>query len=413
MTIPGLLLKQLYTFGSLMNVEGGVKFSIKNRLSDAVLTGIQSVKFNGAEVPKDDIKIDFGDGQFFSPDQISLNCPLDFPLRKTLDIIARTVALPLGKHQIEVEFDTRPFGELRLKVNCAIAEVDDHLLRVPRSVTDDYSPEVIEKRQEFVEQFSRVQLQHLKHYSFDPHLTKGNCEQFTGVAQVPLGFAGPLQVNGEHAQGEFLIPLATTEGTLVASYNRGIKVLNLCGGVKCTVVGDAMQRAPVFVFDDARAGRKFEKWVQAHLEKIREQAEITSSVAKLKYIDFYLANKFVFLINEAIPMLAADDESAFANGGQDGVTGGFGEKVRQPGIRHFKVLDGLLRLGLQIFGAGGESWEQNRDQQRGQECGLAYSFHNIYLSSFRFSFWSSCFGEARGSSCEFVTAAGATCYLHD
>ena len=77
------------------------------------------------------------------------------------------------------------------------------------------------------------------------------------MAQIPIGFAGPIQVNGEFAQGEFLIPLATSEGTLIASYNRGIKVLNLSGGVKCTVVSDAMQRAPVFVFDDARDGRNF------------------------------------------------------------------------------------------------------------------------------------------------------------
>jgi hydroxymethylglutaryl-CoA reductase (NADPH) len=87
MTIPSLLLKQLYTFGSLMNVEGGVKFSIKNRLSDAMLTGIESVKFNGAEVPKNNVKLDIGNGQILSPDQISLSCPLDFPLRKTLDIV--------------------------------------------------------------------------------------------------------------------------------------------------------------------------------------------------------------------------------------------------------------------------------------------------------------------------------------
>ena len=132
-------------------------------------------------------------------------------------------------------------------------------------------------------------------HSFDPHLTKGNCENFIGVAQVPIGFAGPITINGEHAKGDFLIPMATTEGTLVASYNRGIKVLNLSGGVRCTVVGDAMQRAPVFVFDDARAGREFVAWVAEFLPKIREEAEATSSVAKLQYIDPYQANKFVFL----------------------------------------------------------------------------------------------------------------------
>jgi len=116
-----------------------------------------------------------------------------------------------------------------------------------------------------------------------------------GVSQVPLGVAGPLTVNGEHADGEFLIPMATSEGTLVASYNRGIKVGNLSGGIKSTIVGDYMQRAPVFVFNDAREGREFKNWVIDRTEQIREEAEATSSVAELKYIDSYLSNNFVYL----------------------------------------------------------------------------------------------------------------------
>ncbi len=79
---------------------------------------------------------------------------------------------------------------------------------------------------------------------------------------MPIGFAGPVRINGEHAKGDFVIPLATTEGTLVASYNRGMKVLNLSGGVTCTVVGDCMQRAPVFIFDSAREARDFSSWVR-------------------------------------------------------------------------------------------------------------------------------------------------------
>ena len=63
----------------------------------------------------------------------------------------------------------------------------------------------------------------------------------------------------------------------------------------CTVVGDSMQRAPVFVFDYARDARDFVVWVDANIGKIREEAEATSSVAKLTYIDRYLANKLVFL----------------------------------------------------------------------------------------------------------------------
>jgi hydroxymethylglutaryl-CoA reductase (NADPH) len=126
-------------------------------------------------------------------------------------------------------------------------------------------------------------------------MTRGNVENFTGVAQVPLAVIGPVRVNGEHADGDFLVPLATTEGTLVASYNRGVKVLNLAGGVTTTVLYESMQRAPVFIFDSAREARDFKGWVEDHLEEIRAVAEATSSVAKLKYIDPFHSNQFVFL----------------------------------------------------------------------------------------------------------------------
>ena len=159
----------------------------------------------------------------------------------------------------------------------------------------DHTPAVIAHRQEFVEQTSGVHLDHLRRFSFDPATTRGNIESLTGVAQVPLGIAGPLRINGEYAQGEFLIPLATTEGSLVASYNRGMKVLNESGGVTCTIVEDHMQRAPVFIFPSAREARGFRDWVQEHLVEIRTAAESTSHVAKLQGIETYLSNNFAFL----------------------------------------------------------------------------------------------------------------------
>ncbi|HRF97410.1 MAG TPA: hypothetical protein PLZ51_19515, partial [Aggregatilineales bacterium] len=106
---------------------------------------------------------------------------------------------------------------------------DEHLIRIPRDTTDDYSENIIKERQAFVEDFTGAKLEHLPKYSFDPHITKGNVEHFIGVAQVPIGCAGPILIDGEHAVGEFIVPMATSEGTLVASYNRGIKVLNLSG----------------------------------------------------------------------------------------------------------------------------------------------------------------------------------------
>ncbi len=292
--IPSMLLKQLYTFSSLKNGDGFVKFSVKNRLSDATITGVDWLQISGQVVPMDQVTLDLGDGVILSPEDIAAN-PLAFPLRQELDIIAIMEPLPLGKHKIELHFDTTPFGKLKLKVDGAISEEKPHQIKIPRSRTDDYGDDIIHERQAFVENFTGKKLEHIPHYSFDPHLLQGNIENFSGVAQIPLGFAGPITVHGEHAQGDFIIPLATTEGTLVASYSRGMKILNLSGGVTVSVVADAMQRAPVFVFANAREARDFVAWVDANIDDIRDRAEATSSVAKLEYVDPYLASKFAYL----------------------------------------------------------------------------------------------------------------------
>ncbi len=295
MSIPSLLLKQLYTFGSLKNADAGARFSIKNRLSDATFTGLVNLRVDGKDIPLETIWLDLGEGITLRAGEISETHSLNFPLRRIVEINLKEHYLALGAHTIEILFDSKPFGRLKLKVEDAITEADDVIIRIPRSQVDDYAPDIIRSRQEFVRQFTQKQLDHTAHYTFDPHTAKGNIENFTGAVQLPLGFAGPLRINGEHARGDFLIPLATTEGTLVASYNRGMKVLNLCGGVDVSVVGDAMQRAPVFVFDDARAGRDFVAWVEANTDKLREEAEASSHVARLISIDPYLAHKFVYL----------------------------------------------------------------------------------------------------------------------
>ena len=295
MFVPSMLLKKLYTIGSLENENGSVAFSIKNRLSDARITGLRSVKINGKEVPKGGIAVQFTDGSVRQADGVSSANPIDFPLRKIVTLAFDHEALPEGKHEIEIAVDTEPFGKIKFAVDDSIASEPVNRVRIPRDDEDDYSEAAIKARQDFAERYTGAKLHHIRHYSIDPRQTAGNVEHFTGVAQIPIGLAGPLTVNGEHARGDFLIPMATSEGTLVASYNRGIKLLNLCGGVTCTVSGDAMQRAPVFVFDDAREARDFAKWVNDHHDKIAEEAEATSSVAKLQYIDTFLSNKFAYL----------------------------------------------------------------------------------------------------------------------
>lgn len=172
---------------------------------------------------------------------------------------------------------------------------DAHHIPHAKGSPEDYSPDLIEARQRYVERVTGVHLEHIGGFSIPPGETRGNIENLTGVAQIPLGIAGPLLVDGEHARGEFLIPLATTEGSLVASYSRGMKVASLAGGVKTTVSGDGMQRAPVFVFESAREARGFVQWIDENLAAIRAVAEATSHVARLMHIEPFLSNKFAFL----------------------------------------------------------------------------------------------------------------------
>jgi len=294
MKIPSLILKQLYTMGSLESIPDGVQFGLKNRLSDATLTGISGIAIDGETVPLENVRLE-ASGKTYAPGEITSDQPIDFPLRKLMTVKVRGMELDIGKHTVGIDFAASPFGRLSFEVKDAIREHEEKRVTVPYDKEDNYNPEIIAKRQAFIESACDVSLEHVPQYSFDPEMLRGNIENFTGVAQIPIGFAGPLTVNGEHARGEFLIPLATTEGTLVASYNRGMKVLNLSGGVTCTVSDDRMQRAPVFVFDSAREARDFRDWVDEQFDPIRLAAEASSSVAKLQNIDTYLANKFAYL----------------------------------------------------------------------------------------------------------------------
>lgn len=293
--IPGRILSKLFNRTSLRNVGDKVCFSVKNRLAPATLQRISRVELNGTEVQIECINISCEDDSSMPLDAITPEKPMDFPLGRLLTFFMDIDGLEAGTHELTVVFSTEPFGELRMSVKDGLNTGKHAPGTLPRDPENDYGKDIIRARQKFIREQTGVKLDHVTRYSIDPKSTRGNIEHFTGVAQVPIGFAGPLLVHGQHAQGEFYVPLATSEGTLVASYNRGMKVLHECGGVKCAVVGDNMQRAPVFIFEDASTARRFADWVVENMEGIREVAESTDPFVKLKYVDYYLANKFAYL----------------------------------------------------------------------------------------------------------------------
>lgn len=167
--------------------------------------------------------------------------------------------------------------------------------RIPRDRRNDYSEDMARQRREFLKEKSGEELEHTGQFSIDPAVLPGNIENFIGIVQMPVGIAGPVQINGEDAKGEFYIPLATTEGTLVASYSRGMRVINECGGVKTTVVEQYMQRAPAFIFTDAREAREFGQWVDQNFDSIKEVAESTTSIGKLQHIHQWSVSRTRYL----------------------------------------------------------------------------------------------------------------------
>lgn len=158
---------------------------------------------------------------------------------------------------------------------------------IPRDKDNNYTPAAIRARQEFIREQTGIDAAHVAHSSIDPATLAGNIENPIGAAQVPIGLAGPILIDGEHASGMTYVPMATTEGTLVASYSRGMRLLTEIGGVKVTIAERFMQRAPVFHFGDARQARDFGAWLTRNFESVKAAAETTTSVGKLSHIEQY------------------------------------------------------------------------------------------------------------------------------
>ncbi len=166
---------------------------------------------------------------------------------------------------------------------------------VPRHDVDDDAAEMACTRREFIRDATGADLGPLATYALEGCRVRGNIENFVGAAQVPIGVAGPLVVDGEFARGSFYVPLATTEGALVASYGRGMRALAECGGARTTVVERSMQRAPVFELGSAREAREFGGWITEHLDEIRAEAEATTRRGKLLRIEQFQVGPLRYL----------------------------------------------------------------------------------------------------------------------
>lgn len=117
-----------------------------------------------------------------------------------------------------------------------------------------------------------------------------------GTIKVPVGIAGPLRINGLHARGDFLVPLATTEAALVASYARGADIVTRAGGASAALLSEGIVRSPAFVFADIVEAGSFVAWAAENAAMLRAGAESTTRHGKLEAIDPVIDNDTVFLV---------------------------------------------------------------------------------------------------------------------
>ncbi|HEX4963465.1 MAG TPA: hydroxymethylglutaryl-CoA reductase [Thermoanaerobaculia bacterium] len=156
---------------------------------------------------------------------------------------------------------------------------------VPRFEEQGYAAEAIAARRAWVEKRTGARLAHVGAGSLPGEALRGNVENPVGAVQVPLGVAGPLRVKGEHAQGLFYVPLATTEGALVRSYERGMVALTRAGGATVRMLADENRVSPVFLFDGVAEAAAFARELPGLFDGLKAEAESTTRHGRLLRVE--------------------------------------------------------------------------------------------------------------------------------
>jgi hydroxymethylglutaryl-CoA reductase (NADPH) len=166
---------------------------------------------------------------------------------------------------------------------------------VPRLEEQGYAGEAVAARRRWLEERTGTGLAHVGAATVPSEEMRGNVENPIGAVQVPLGVAGPLRIEGEHARGLFYVPLATTEGALVRSYERGMTTLTRAGGAVARVLVDENRVSPVFVFDGVAEAAAFAREVEGFFEPLKAAAESTTRHGRLLRLEARPLGREVFV----------------------------------------------------------------------------------------------------------------------
>ena len=156
-------------------------------------------------------------------------------------------------------------------------------------------------------------------------------ENVIGYMPLPVGVAGPITLDGSLT----FLPMATTEGTLIASTSRGCKAINAAGGVQSVAVGDGMTRAPVVRFENVVLAGKAKSFIESpHGQQVlREAFESTTRWGKLQRVTVRMAGSYLYL-----RFKASTGEAMGMNLVGKGVQHALTRLVRDHGFEHMEIV---------------------------------------------------------------------------
>lgn len=166
---------------------------------------------------------------------------------------------------------------------------------VPRFKGQGYEPADVQRRREWLERKANVLLPMVGACAIPTTAMRGNIENPIGAAQIPLGVAGPLRVNGLHADGTYYVPLATTEGALVRSYERGMALLTRAGGATTRVFADGNVVAPSFFFESVADAHRFAARLPEWFDALRLAAQATTRHGRLERVESHAVGRTVIV----------------------------------------------------------------------------------------------------------------------
>lgn len=173
--------------------------------------------------------------------------------------------------------------------------MNEKIVRIPHDSRKNYDSDFVAERRAWLTKQTGSDLLNVSKYSIKSTDVRGNIENFIGVAQVPLGVVGPLKINGQFAKGTFYVPLATTEGALISTYQRGAIAITKAGGAKTVIINDENYLDPVFILKNLEDAQSFVTWTQNNYTHLSQKVQEVTKHGLLRNITPFIMGRRVIL----------------------------------------------------------------------------------------------------------------------